>query len=171
MPSQITIREAATGDGWDISELYYSAYHLKNSSEVARTSVTDAARENLVGLWRSDGPGGIWVAEHDEIGLCGSVALFPVSAKGNNVWIAGAFGLRHLMVHPDLRGTGLSQELLNFAEERARHHEATGICVHIPDNAPGVEKVFARRGYSRDPSGDIDRGSQGYFQAYFLNLA
>ena len=96
------------------------------------------------------------------------VALAP-GAPGSEAWLPGAADLRALATHVDFHGQGLATPLLDEAERVARGWGVPAICLHVRRGAEGVARLYQRRGFVREPSGDMDRPGV-FLEAYVLRL-
>ena len=56
----------------------------------------------------------------------------------------------------DFHGKGLSTPLLDAAERVARQWGVSAICLHVRKGADGVQRMYQRRGYVREPAGDLE---------------
>jgi len=88
--------------------------------------------------------------------VVGTVALFPPGAPGSEAWLPGAADLRHLATAVRFHGTGLARPLLDAAENVAREWGVDTINLHVRKGANGVMRMYERRGYVRDPAGDLE---------------
>jgi predicted N-acetyltransferase YhbS len=102
--------------------------------------------------------------------IVGTVAVYPPGAPGSKAWIANASDLRLLAIDPEFQGQGLSNQLLDTAEERARNWGVAAICLHTRRGATGVAMLYNRRGYVRDESGDIDLRPDVYLEGHLLRF-
>ncbi|HEY0094347.1 MAG TPA: N-acetyltransferase, partial [Archangium sp.] len=69
----------------------------------------------------------------------------------------GAADLRHLATSVDVHGQGLSAPLLDEAERVAREEwRVPAICLHVRRGVEGVARMYMRRGYVREPAGDLE---------------
>jgi predicted N-acetyltransferase YhbS len=168
-PTDFHFRNATPGDAWSLRQLIIESFSEKIAKNLAGFVLTSQSREDILPLLEHNSPGAMLIAEEDSR-ICGAVSLFPPDASGSEVWMRGAYGLRHLAIYPQYRRTTLSQQLLARAEAAALQAGATGICVHIPSGSPGLSRLFMSRGYGRDPGGDFDRGSLAYLEGYYLAL-
>lgn len=103
--------------------------------------------------------------------VVGTVSLYPPGAPRSEAWIPGAADLRLLGIDAAHQGKGLSGRLMDAAEALARTWNVPAICLHTRREAAGVARLYVRRGYLRDPSGDIDHLPYVYLEAYYLSLS
>lgn len=93
----------------------------------------------------------------------------PGSSLAPECWLKNAALLRCVAIDPEFHGLGFSEILLAESERLAQSWSASYICLHVQQGADGVAKLYRRRGYERDPSGDFD--IHGYrVEAYALSL-
>jgi GNAT superfamily N-acetyltransferase len=167
-PAGVAFRRAEPSDVVEVRDFLMRAHAVARIATGSDGPLTVQAGQQLRDLVESEG-GAVLLAVRDGR-VCGTVAIFPAGADGSNVWRRDAFGLRHLAVEPELRGLGVSDALLDEAVQWARPRGARGLCVHVPHPSHGLARVLARHGFRRDDSGDFDRGSLDYLEAYFLDL-
>jgi GNAT superfamily N-acetyltransferase len=107
-----------------------------------------------------------------EIGghIVGTVSIFKPGADTSEAWLPNAADLRQLAVEPRHHGKGVSKPLLDRAEEIARGEwKVDAICLHVRQGASGVARLYEKRGFLRDSSGDIKRPTVT-LEAYVLRF-
>jgi len=88
-------------------------------------------------------------------GIVGTITLTPPSSH-SEAWLDGAWDLRLLAVDPRMHGRGIATALIDFAEGQALAAGATDICLHARRGVAHQARLYAGRGYARDPAGDLD---------------
>lgn len=163
----IVIRHAQPEDDAAIGELLVSAFVTGYAKKMPHVVVTDERKRELRAVAEKRAVAIVLVAELQgpagPIGadaaraIVGTVALWPAGAPGNEAWLAGACDLRHLATDPSFHGRGLSRLLLDAVEEIAREQlGAKVICLHVRRGNEGVTRLYEKRGYVRDVSGDLE---------------
>jgi len=130
--------------------------------------ITDRRKDELRQTAEKRAVAKVWVAERGGVVL-GTVALWPNGARGSEAWLPNACDLRHLAVSREARGRGVSKALLDEAERWARGSGAKRVVLHVRRGAKGVRELYERRGYLRDPNGDLDL-PEVYLEAFVLPL-
>ena len=111
----------------------------------------------------------VWVAEQDGE-IVGTVSMWGVGVKGSEAWLPNAVDLRHMGVAAKAQGKGVSGLLIETAENWARAHGASAVCLHVRRGATGVRAVYEKRGYGADPKGNLDYLPDVYLEALFKQL-
>ena len=166
--SSVVLREAGPQDDGVIGELLVEAFVSRYAVKMPEVRVTDARKADLrdVATKRSLGAK-IWVAESDGQ-VVGTVTMWPPSGAKSEAWLPDAADLRQLAVSATHRGGGVSKRLLDTAEGWARAQGFAGVCLHVRRGAHGVRGVYEKRGYQRQPQGDLDLLPDVFLEAYFL---
>jgi GNAT superfamily N-acetyltransferase len=107
----------------------------------------------------------VWVAVRQGL-VVGTVALWPVGAKGSEAWLPASCDLRHLAVAASARGQGVAAALLDVAEAWARASGAKQVLLHVRRGAQGVRRLYEARGYLRQVEGDIDALPEVFLEAF-----
>lgn len=171
LPDRMIVREAQSEDDSAIGTLLVEAYmtqYRQKLPEALRSYGPERLRE-LRDVASKRAQAQVLVAELDGR-VVGTVALFPPGASGSEAWLPAAADLRHLATAVELHGHNLSRPLLDAAEDAARRLGAAVVCLHVRRGVDGVARLYQRRGYVRDPSGDIDRLPLIYLEAFVLRL-
>lgn len=151
------IREARPEDDARVGELLVDAFLTVYARKMPEVVYDDARKGELRDVATKRGRALVLVAEN-EGKVVGTVAIFPPGAPSSEAWLDNAADLRHLAVDPELHGQGVSKPLLDRAEAVARDEwKVDAICLHVRRGAAGVARLYERRGFKRDHSGDITR--------------
>ncbi len=167
---QIVIREAGPEDDSRIGELLIDAFISTYARKLPGVVYDDARKAELRDVSVKRLRATVLVAGMNGQ-VVGTVAIFKPGAPSSEAWIPNFADLRHLAVEPRLHGKGVSKPLLDRAEEIARDEWKTdGICLHVRQGASGVALLYQKRGFQRDPSGDIQRPTV-FLEAYRLRFS
>jgi predicted N-acetyltransferase YhbS len=163
------IREARPADDAAIGELLVHAFRSQYAEKMPQVVMTEERIAELrnVAIMREQGM--VLLAE---LGgrVVGCVSLLRPGAKHSEAWIPGAANIRQLAVAISHQGRGLGTPLMDSAETVARWWDSVAICLHVRRGAHGVARLYARRGYTREPKGDLDFLPDVFLEAYVLNL-
>ena len=165
----IQIREATAADDEAIGELLVGAFLTNYARKMPEVVITEQRKADLRAVAEKRAVAKVWVAERDEK-IVGTIALWPLGAKGSEAWVPGGVDVRHLAVDVSVQGQGVSTQLIEAAEAWARASGAKSACLHVRRGAKGVRRVYEQRGYLRDPSGDLDQLPHVFLEALFKHL-
>jgi predicted N-acetyltransferase YhbS len=165
----ILVRLAQARDDEAVGELLVRAFVEKYAVKLPEVIVSDGRKADLRAVAAKRALATVWVAEV-EGRVVGTVALWAPGAPGSEAWLPNAVDLRHLAVDASVRGQGVSGQLLDVAEARARELGARHVCLHVRRGAQGVQRLYASRGYVRTPSGDLDKRPEVFLEAMVLAL-
>lgn len=168
--SGITIREATGADDAAVGELLVAAFEGQYERLGLAIVTSDERRADLRNQAEKRANATVLVAEKAGK-VIGTVSLYGPGAPRSEAWIEGAADLRLLGIDAAHQGKGLSGLLMDAAEALARSWGVPAICLHTRRESAGVARLYERRGYLRDPSGDIDRLLYVYLEAHVLTLA
>ncbi len=87
--------------------------------------------------------------------IIGTFALMPPSCGTSQSWVANSANLRCVALDPDFHGYGFSEMMLEEAERIARNWKCEAIVLHVQDGAEGVARLYQKKGFIRDPEGDM----------------
>ena len=153
---RVVIREARPEDDAVVGELLVQAFITQYAKKLPEVVYTEDRKRALRDVESKRAVAKVWVAELDGR-VVGTVALWPPGAPGSEAWLPEAADLRHLATSVDVHGQGLSTPLLDEAERVAREEwRVPAICLHVRRGAEGVERMYMRRGYVREPAGDLE---------------
>ena len=165
----IFIREARMEDDSRIGELLLDAFmstYARKMPEIVYGEARKAELRDVAGKRRK---ATVLVCEL-EGQIVGTVAIFKPGALDSKAWIKNFADLRHLAVDPRLHGKGVAKPLLDRAEEIVKvEWKIDGICLHVRQGVGGVARLYEKRGFVRDPAGDI-RNPEVLLEAYFLRF-
>lgn len=165
----ITIRHARPDDDEAIGALLVEAFVVRYAEKMPEVEVGEERRRDLRDVAGRRARATVLVAE--EAGrVVGTVTMYAPGAEDSEAWIAGAANLRYLAVATDRFGGGLAGALMDAAEGLAREWGATAVCLHARRGVSGVARVYTRRGYRRDPAGDLDLLPLVFLEAFRLSL-
>ena len=126
----------------------------------------EADRDAVVALWNACDLVVPWNVPEDDIAkkLAFQPALFFVAEHAGEVVgsvMAGYEGHRgqinYLAVRPDLQGSGLGRELMEFAENRLRELAAPKINLQVRARNRGVIAFYESLGYSVDDTVNLGK--------------
>jgi GNAT superfamily N-acetyltransferase len=120
----------------------------------------DLYLEDLLDLDTHASHGPLLVAEVDGV-VRGSGAFYPDSAAQGLGWPQGWSGGRALAVHPDARGLGVAQALVEACEELAHIFGSPVFAFHTLELMSDAIRLYERLGYVRAP--EFDRDLRPYF--------
>jgi len=166
---KLTIREATASDDAAVGELLVEAFRNQYAKKLPDVFDPPERLADLRNQSEKRDRATVLVAEV-EGAIVGTVAIYPAGAPGSEAWIEGAADLRLLAIHPGFQGQGLSKQLLDAAELRARSWGVSAICLHTRREASGVARLYSGRGYLRDEAGDLDLRPVVYLEARVLKL-
>jgi predicted N-acetyltransferase YhbS len=152
---RVVIREARPEDDAAVGELLVEAFITQYARKLPEVVYTEERKRSLRDTATKREVATVLVAELDGR-VVGTVAVWPPGAPGSEAWLPDAADLRHLATAVDLHGQGLSTPLLDEAERVARGWGVSAICLHVRRGAEGVMRMYQRRGYVREPSGDLE---------------
>ena len=169
--SSVVLREAGPQDDAVIGELLVDAFVSRYAVKMPEVTVTEGRKADLRDVANKRALGAkIWVAESDGQ-VVGTVTMWPPGGARSEAWIANAADLRQLAVSARHRGGGVSKLLLDAGEAWARAQGFVGVCLHVRRGAHGVRGVYEKRGYQRQPQGDLDLLPDVFLEAWFLPSA
>ena len=167
--SDPTVRTARPADRGTIARLTLTAYREYASimEPSAWSALDGAVRASLVddtGVTRL-------VAELDGT-IVGSAAIYaPDSAAyGDLAALAPWPELRLVAVHPDVRGRGVAQALVEECIRRARASGATALGLHSSRSMQAALRLYERLGFVRDPERDFQPPGAELVEGYLLRL-
>ncbi len=126
----------------------------------------EADRDAIVALWNACDLVVPWNVPEDDIAhkLAFQPDLFFVAERGGEVVgsvMAGYEGHRgqinYLAVRPDLQGSGLGRELMEFAESRLRELAVPKINLQVRAGNRGVIAFYESLGYSVDDTVNLGK--------------
>lgn len=155
---RVRVREARPEDDAGVGELLVEAFITQYAKKLPEVRYTEERMRELRDVAARRAVARVWVAELDGR-VVGTVALWPPGAPGSEAWLPGAADLRALATHVSVHGRGLAAPLLDEAERCARDWGVGAICLHVRRGAEGVARMYQRRGFVREPAGDMERPS------------
>jgi GNAT superfamily N-acetyltransferase len=153
--ARLRIREARPEDDAAIGELLVEAFITQYAKHLPEVVYTDERKRELRDVAARRAVAKMLVAEVDGE-VAGTVALLPPGAPGSQAWLPGAADLRQLATAVRFHGTGLARPLLDAAEDVARQWGINTVTLHVRKGADGVMRMYERRGYVREPAGDLE---------------
>lgn len=162
------IREARPEDDAVIGELLVTAFVTQYAQKLPEVVYTEGRKQELRDVASRREVASVLVAEVDGE-VAGTVALFPPGAPGSEAWLPNAADLRGLATAVRYHGQGLARPLLDAAEALARTWGLDAVCLHVRRGASGVARMYMKRGYVREPVGDLDLPTV-FLEAYVLRL-
>jgi predicted N-acetyltransferase YhbS len=166
---RVVIREARPEDDAAVGELLVEAFISQYAKKLPEVVYTEERKRSLRDVATKRAVAKVWVAELDGR-VVGTVALWPPGAPGSEAWLPEAADLRHLATAVDLHGQGVSAPLLDEAERVAREEwRVPAICLHVRRGVEGVARMYMRRGFVREPAGDLELPTVS-LEAYVLRF-
>ncbi|WP_434385363.1 GNAT family N-acetyltransferase [Melittangium boletus] len=151
----VVVREARAEDDAAIGELLVEAFLAQYAQKMPEVRYDEARKRDLRDVARRRVVGRVLVAERAGR-VVGTVSLWPPGAPGSEAWIPGAADLRQLATAVEFHGQGLSRPLLEAAERIAREEwRVPALCLHVRQGVVGVGRMYERRGFVREPAGDL----------------
>ncbi|ELY99998.1 N-acetyltransferase GCN5 [Natrialba aegyptia DSM 13077] len=133
-----------------LAEVYQSAYQenrrlgLPNEAESASEKrIADLVRQNTVYVAKKDGD------------VIGGVCLEDTDSDHVK--------LSRLAIHENWKREGVGRQLLDYAEEQARHYGYATIRLITPEEHPYLPEMYRQRGYE-----DVETVSQESYDFEFL---
>ncbi len=142
------IRIATSADRDAIVALIDSVYR-----EYGDQVVLDKVDRDLLDVEASFGPGNFAVFE-DEAGVRGTIALIK---RGDTPLV---YELKRLYVHPDLRGTGVAKDLVDWVFSRARELGAARIDFWSDTRFARAHRFYEKLGFHQ--TGDVRHLDDGW---------
>jgi predicted N-acetyltransferase YhbS len=165
---RVIIREARPEDDAAVGELLVEAFITQYARKLPEVVYTEERKRTLRDMASKRAVAKVLVAEL-EGRVVGTVALWPPGAPGSEAWLPDAADLRHLATAVDLHGQGLSGPLMDAAEQVAREWGVSAICLHVRRGVAGVARMYQRRGFLREPAGDLELPTVS-LEAYVLRF-
>lgn len=167
----VTIRPLDARDSLDeLTRLLHAAYASLAAQGWNFTAVdqgADVTRERVAA-------GQAFVAEHQGR-LVGTVTVSPPKPVGGRYLgdpvpdcytQAGTASVAQFAVHPELRGQGLGEQLMDVAEAWAAGKGYTHVALDTAEPAVRLQQRYARRGYAR--VGDVQWAGKTYRSVLML---
>jgi predicted N-acetyltransferase YhbS len=169
LSGDFTLRLAEPRDDEAVGALLVKSFVEQYARKLPEVVVTERRKVELRAVREKRAVARVWVVAYGGE-IAGTVAAWPPGAPGSEAWIAGAVDVRHLAVEAKHRGAGVSARLLDAAEGWARELGARAVCLHVRRGAAGVRALYERRGYVRQPAGDLDILPEVFLEAFALPL-
>lgn len=154
-----TIRRARPEDDAVLGELLVAAYVTAYEKKMPHVVLPEQRKIDLraVAEKRKHAIVLVLTGGGEKGEVLGTVSLWPQNTEGSEAWLPNACDLRHLATAPSAHGRGLSKSLLDEAERVAREElRSDAICLHVRKGNEGVRRLYEKRGYVRDESGDLE---------------
>ncbi|MCP3136972.1 GNAT family N-acetyltransferase [Pyxidicoccus xibeiensis] len=162
------VREARPEDDAVVGELLVEAFITQYAKKLPEVVYTEQRKAELRDVAARRKVATVLVAEVDGE-VVGTVALLPPGAEGSEAWLPNSADLRGLATSVRHHGSGLGKPLLDAAEALARKWNMDAVCLHVRKGAEGVARMYMKRGYVREPVGDMSLPSV-FLEAYVLRL-
>ncbi len=88
--------------------------------------------------------------------IIGTCSIIHPSSTDSQSWLSQTANIRCVAVDPEFHGLAFSDILLNEAERLAASWDSRHICLHIQEGAEGVGRLYEKRGFIREPAGDLN---------------
>lgn len=153
--AQPTVRAAEPRDDAAVGELLVQSFVTAYAAKMPEVVVTEQRKRDLRDMAAKRASATVLVAElAGEV--VGTVMLYRPGHPQSEAWLPNAADLRQLAVAPQHFGKGLATPLLDAAERIALGWGVAAIGLHVRRGAHGVARLYERRGYQRDPAGDLE---------------
>jgi predicted N-acetyltransferase YhbS len=152
--SKIHIRPAEPRDDEAIGELLVTSFLAAYAVKMPEVVYSDARKRDLKDVAGKRAEGVVLVAE-EQGRVVGTVTIYPPGAPKSEAWLSNTADIRQLAVLPERFGEGLSAALMDAAEAAAWAMGVDAISLHTRRGAHGVGRLYERRGYAREPAGDM----------------
>ncbi|MFL5812346.1 MAG: GNAT family N-acetyltransferase [Bdellovibrionia bacterium] len=168
--SRPLIRVARPEDDSVIGELLINAYVTQYARKMPEVVVDENRKKDLRDVAGKRRIGTVLVAELDGK-VVGSVTLLKPGAPRSEAWREQMADLRMFGIDLNYRGQGIADALLDEAERIVREDwKCPTLGLHVRRGAHGVAGVYIKRGFQRDPSGDLDKLPEIFLEAYVKTL-
>lgn len=153
--SKVVVREATECDDQRIGQILVEGYLTTYAKKMPEVVLPPERIADLKNVSERRKVATVLVCIVDDK-IVGTLTLFKPNAAGSEAWLPNAADLRYLVFDPEYHGKGLSKYLLDRAEDISRNEWKTdAICLHTRRGAHGVATLYHRRGFVRDPRGDL----------------
>ncbi|MEI7892154.1 MAG: GNAT family N-acetyltransferase [Myxococcales bacterium] len=169
MTCNVNVRLARPEEDLLVGDLLVDAFLSAFARKLPDVVYNDDRKRHLRAVAEKRSAGVVLVAEL-ETDIIGTVTVLPPRSPMSEAWLPNAADLRHLAIASSHHGAGLSRCLLDAAEDLAKSWNASTMCLHVRRGAVGVARLYEKRGYQRDASGDCDLTPFVYLEAYALPL-
>jgi ribosomal protein S18 acetylase RimI-like enzyme len=168
--SRPLIRVARPEDDSVIGELLVNAYVTQYAQKMPEVVVDENRKKDLRNVAEKRRIGTVLVAELDGK-VVGSVTLLKPGSPRSEAWLEQMADLRMFGIDLNYRGRGIADALLDEAERVVREDwKCPYLGLHVRRGAHGVAGVYIKRGFQRDPSGDLDKLPEIFLEAYVKTL-
>lgn len=164
--STLQVRVAEPRDDAAIGELLVDSFVTAYAQKLPSIVTREERKRDLRDVASRRTQGTVLVAEL-EGQIVGTVTLYPPGAAKSEAWLPNAADLRQLAVSPAHFGKGHSAALMDEAERLAWSWGVDAVCLHVRRGVEGVARLYRRRGYLREPGGDLDF-PHVFLEAYVL---
>jgi ribosomal protein S18 acetylase RimI-like enzyme len=164
------IREARPEDDSSIGDLLINAYVTQYARKMPEVVVDENRKKDLRNVAEKRRIGTVLVAELDGK-IVGSVTLLRPGSPRSEAWRDQMADLRMFGIDLNYRGQGIADALLDEAERIVREEwKCLTLGLHVRRGARGVAGIYMKRGFQRDPSGDLDKLPEIFLEAYVKTL-
>jgi ribosomal protein S18 acetylase RimI-like enzyme len=165
----LTIRPARPEDDAVIGEILVNAFVQGYAQKMPEVIVTEERKADLRNVAEKRKAGAVIVAELDGR-VVGACTIYPPGSPKSQAWMPMAADLRMVGIDLEFRGQRISDRLLDGAEDQAREWGCDTLNLHVRRGAHGVVGMYVKRGFQRDPGGDLDKLPTIYLEAFFKKL-
>jgi len=165
---RVRVREARPEDDAVVGALLVEAFLTQYAKKHPDVVYGEERKRELRDIAARRKVATVLVAELDGQ-VVGTVALFKPGAPGSEAWLPNAADLRGLATAVSHHGTGLARPLMDAAEALAREWGVDAVCLHVRKGVEGVARMYLRRGFEREPAGDMDLPTV-YLEGYVLRF-
>jgi GNAT superfamily N-acetyltransferase len=142
------------------------AYVTQYARKMPEVVVDENRKKDLRNVAEKRRMGTVLVAELDGK-IAGSVTILPPGAPRSEAWREKMADLRMFGIDLNYRGQGIAGVLLDEAERVVREDwKCPSLGLHVRRGAHGVADIYMKRGFQRDPSGDLDKLPEIFLEAY-----
>lgn len=165
------IRAARPEDDSIIGDILVTAYLSQYARKLPHVVIDEARKADLRNVAEKRRIGTVLAAELDGK-VVGAVTVLKPGGERSEAWRENMADIRMFGIDLAYRGQGISEALLDEAERIAREDwRCQWVGLHVRRGAEGIARLYQKRGYQRDPSGDIDRMPVIFLEAYFKTLS
>ena len=160
----VIVRLAEARDDAAVGELLVQSFLTAYAAKMPEVQLTEQRFRELRDMAAKRASATVLVAERAGE-VVGTVMVYRPGHPLSEAWLPNAADLRQLAVAPAHFGKGLAGPLLDAAENLAFGWGVAAICLHVRRGAHGVARLYAGRGFVRDPAGDMERPAV-FLEAY-----
>jgi predicted N-acetyltransferase YhbS len=155
---ELIVRPAEPRDDVAVGELLVQSFLTAYAAKMPEVKLTEQRFRELRDMATKRASATVLVAEQAGQ-VAGTVMLYRPGHPHAESWFPNTANLRQLAVAPSHFGKRIAGPLMDEAERIAFGWGVGAICLHVRRGAHGVARMYAGRGYARDPAGDLEHPS------------